>query len=168
MKTKGLIILTSVCLLLISMPAGAGNYKAWISSLPDRIGRMQPSAKPDSINMESGDQRWSVVHQGYASDKSEKYVGLTLVGGQGVPHMTSFQMMYNMKMETEEQIIKPVTLSKYKGLLNLGPKDKRGTLMIRLGENMIAIIEVAPITKETEIITLAEQLPLDRFAAQAK
>jgi len=76
--------------------------------------------------------------------------------------------MSSMKVETEEQIIKPVTISKYKGLLNLGPKDKRGTLMIRLGEDMIAIIEVAPITKETEIITLAEQLPLDQFAAQAK
>ncbi len=167
MKVKGLIACIGVFLLIISATAMAADYKNWLPLLPETVGGMPQSGKPDGMNMESGDVKWSSVHQRYEGDDPERYADLTLLGGNA-PQMAGFQMMSNMKMETDEQIVKTVQVKGYKSLLNLEKNEKRGTLMISLGEEMLAVIEVSPITKEAEMITLGEKLPLADFAAQAK
>ena len=165
---KKISVFLALCLLLFSVKAGATDYKAWIPLLPDTLGGIGRSGKPDGMNMEMSGQKWSSLHQQYSTDNGEKSVELTIVAGKGAPHLASFQMMSSMKMETEDQIIKTVKVKKYKALFNLEKKDKRGTLMISLSDEMLVVIEARPITNEAEVTKLAEQLPLAKFAAQAK
>lgn len=154
--------------MLISVTAVASDYKKWISLLPDNFGGMPRSGKPDGMNMEISGKLWSSLHQKYASDNSEKHIELTLVEGIAAPLRTSFKMMSSMKMETDDQIIKTVNVSGRRGVVNLEKNEKRGILMIPLSEEMIVVIEATHITTEAQIITLAEELPLDKFAAPAK
>jgi len=158
----------SVCLLLISVTAAASDYKSWIPLLPDTLGSMGRSGKPDGVNMETNGQKWSSLHQKYSADNRGKSVEMTLVMGKAAPPLASFQMMSSMKMETDDQIVKTIDVSGYKGLLNLQKNEKSGTLMISLSDQMLVVIEAKPITSESEVIKLAEQLPLAEFAAQAK
>jgi hypothetical protein len=158
----------SVCLLLISVTAAASDYKAWIPLIPDMMGGMGRSGKPDGINMEMSGQKWSSLHQRYSGDKGEKAIELTIVGGEGAPQLAQFQMMSSMKMETEDQIVKTVKVLGYKGLLNLEKKGKGATLMISLSDQMMVVIAAEAIKSEAEALKLAEQLPLSTFAAQAK
>jgi hypothetical protein len=166
MKFKGQIMLPVVCLILISVTAGASDYKTWIPVLPDAISGMKPSGKPNGMNMEMENQLWSSLQQRYESDDSEKYVELMLFGGNA-PQMAGFQTMSNMNMETDDQIMKTVTVKGYKAILNLEKNQKKGSLMISLNEKMMAVVEAADITNESQIITLAEELPLDKFAGLA-
>jgi len=151
----------------ISLTATAMDYKDWIQFLPETLGGMPRSGKPEGMNMETGDQFWSSLHQRYGSDDPEKYVDLTLVGGNA-PQIAGSQMMSTMKMETEEQIVKTIQVTKHKALLNLEKNERRGTLMISLGENLMVVIEASPMTGEAEMVRLGEELPLDRFATEAK
>ncbi|MFQ5842842.1 MAG: hypothetical protein ACE5I8_10440 [Thermodesulfobacteriota bacterium] len=168
MKWKTRIVLMSVFLLLVSMRAGAADYKSWISLLPDTLGGMARSGKPDGMNMEMNNQKWSTLNQKYSADNGEKSVDLTIVGGKNAPPLASFQMMSSMKMETEDQIIRTIKVQDYRGLSNLKKDEKSGTLMISLSEEMLVLIDAKPITSEAELLKLAEQLPLAKFAAQAK
>jgi hypothetical protein len=168
MKSKGWIVLMGACLLFISAAAGASDYKDWIPLLPEGLGGLQKSGKPEGMNMEMDDQRWSMVQQEYTSDSSEESINLILVGGQGAPQIAGFQTMSSMKMETEEQIVKTVEVFEYKGLLNLEKNEQRGTLMIALTETMMVVIEAAPITEEGELMKLAQDVPLSKLAAEAK
>lgn len=161
-------VFLALCLLLFSLTAGASDYKKWISLLPKTVGGMQPSGKPDGINMEMNGKKYSTLCQKYSAENGEKSVELTLVMGKGAPPWASFQMMSSMKLETEDQIIETVKVKKYEALFNLEKNDKRGTLMISLSDEMLVIIEAKPITSEVEVTKLAEQLPLAKFAAQAK
>jgi len=158
----------ALSLLFFSLTAGASDYKGWIPLLPDSLGGMGRSGEPEGVNMEMGDQKWSSLHQEYSTGDGKKSIELTVVGGKGAPQLTNFQMMSTMKMETEDQIAKTVNVSGYKGFLNLEKKEKSGILMISLSEEMLVVIEAEPITTEKEVLKLAEQLPLAKFAAQAK
>jgi hypothetical protein len=82
--------------------------------------------------------------------------------------MEGFQAMSSMKMETEDQIIKTTKVSGYNSVFNLEKGEKRGTLMISLRQDLMVILETSPTEDETEIVKLAEQLPLADFAAKAK
>jgi hypothetical protein len=167
MKLIGGIVLISMCLIAVSVMAGATDYKTWMPLLPETIGGMGRSGKPDGVNMETSGQAWSALHQRYESEGSERYVELNLFGGDA-PQMAGFQTITTMKIETEDQIIKPVQVKKYKASLNFEKNGKRGTLIISLGEKMMAVLEAGPITQESELMKLAEELPLDKFAALAE
>ena len=158
----------TLLLLLFSTTAGASDYKAWLPLLPDTLGGMPRSGEPEGVNMEMGGQKWSSLHQEYSTDSGDKSVGLTIVWGKGSPQLAAFQMMSGMKMETEDQIVKTVSVSRYKGLVTLEKKEKSGALMISLSETMLVVIEAEPITSEAELLKLAEQLPLAKFAGQAE
>jgi len=150
------------------MAAVAADYKSWISLLPDTLGGMGRSGKPDGMNMEMNNQKWSTLNQKFSADNGEKSIDLTIVGGKNAPPLASFQMMSAMKMETEDQIVKTVRVQNYKGLLNLKKNEKSGTLMISLSEEMLVLIDAKPITSEAELLKLAEQLPLSKFATQTR
>jgi hypothetical protein len=162
------ISLLALCLVLFSVTAAASDYKAWIPLLPDTLAGLSRSDKPDGINTEMSGKKWSSLHQQYPADKGEKAIELTIVGGEGSPHLAQFQMMSSMKMETEDQIVKTVNVLGYKGLLNIEKKGKGATLMISLSDEMMVVIAADAIKSEAEALKLAEQLPLAKFAAQAK
>ena len=164
LRSQIIVIIISVCLLLVAVAAGAEDYKNWIPLLPETIGGLDRAGKPDGMNMETNDQRWCMVHQKYGSDESEKYIDLTLVWGGAAPFMANYQMMSKFEMETEEQITKTVKVSKYKEVINLEKAEQRGTLMLALSKDMIVILEAAPTTEEGQLSSLAEKLPLDKFA----
>ena len=164
MKLRGQLILIGICLLLLAGAVGAEDYKNWIPVLPDTVGGMAGAGKPDGMNMESDGQKWCMLHQQYGGNQSEKQVDLTLVWGGAAPFMANFQMMSKFEMETEEQVTKTVKVSKYKGVINLEKADQRGTLMLALSKDMIVILESVPTTKEDQLVSLAEKLPLDKFA----
>ncbi len=167
MRFRGQAILLGLFLSLIHVNAGALDYKDWIQLLPETVGGLSRHGKPDGMNMETGDMKWSSVHQNYGDPNAEKHIELVLMVGKS-PQMASYKMMPKMKMETEEQIVKTVAVKKYEAFLNLEKTEKRGTLMISLGEEIMTVINAAPITREEEIIRLAEELPLDKFAAHVK
>ncbi len=168
MKCNGRFFLMSLCLLLISVTAAASDYKSWIPLLPDTVGSIGRSGKPDGTNMEINDQKWSTLHQTYSAKNGERSVELTIIGGKGAPPLAAFHMMSKMTMETEDQIIKTVKVKTYKALLNLEKKGERGTLMISLSDEMLVVLEGKPIKSEAKLLELAEQLPFAKFAAHAK
>jgi len=165
---KKMSFLLALCLVLFPLTAAASDYKAWVPLLPDTLAGLSQSGKPDGINMETSGKKWSSLHQRYSADKGEKAIELTIVAGEGAPYLAQFQMMSSVKMETEDQIVKTVNVSGYKGLLNLEKREKSATLMISLNEEMLVVIAAKAVKSEAEALKLGEQLPLAKFAAQAK
>ncbi len=155
-------------LVFFSLTARASDYKDWVPLLPDSLGGMGRSGDSEGMNMDMSGQKWSSLQQQYSAGDGSKSVELIIVGGKGAPQLANFQMMSAMKMETEDQIVKTLDVFGYKGLINLAKKEKSGTLMISLSKEMLVVLDAKPITKEEEILKLAEQLPLAKFAAQAK
>lgn len=153
---------------LFSLTASATDYRDWVPLLPDSLGGMGRSGDPEGLNMDMSGQKWSSLQQQYSAGDGERSVELVIVRGKGAPQVANFQMMSTMKMETEDQIVKTLDVLGYKGLFNLAKKEKSGTLMISLSEEMLVVLDAEPITGEGEILKLAEQLPLAKFAAQAE
>jgi hypothetical protein len=170
MRRNGLIVMIGICVvvLLIGATVGAADYKSWIPLLPKTVSGLPQAGEPDGMNMESEGQKWSMLHQRYAGDNTDQSVEVTFVSGGGAPFVANFQMMSKMEMETEEQIMKTVEVSKYKGLINLEKKEKRGTLMVGLTESKMIVVEVDPANEEKDLISAAVDLPLEEFAAQAE
>ena len=168
MRLTGRIMGVCAAIVLMTAVAGAKDYKTWTPLLPETVAGMARSGEPEGMNMESNGNKWSMLHQRYAGNGSDKSVELTLVSGLGAPFVANFQMMSKMQMETGDRVIKAVEVSKYKGLINLDKAQKRAILMIALTEETMVVMEVAPAAQEKDIIPLAEDLPLEEFASKAR
>ena len=166
MRAKGRCLLVLVCLLLAPVPLGATDYKQWLPLLPETLGDLDRSGKPDGMNMEMGQQSWSSLQQEY-SNKS-KQVSMTIVSGIVAPQAQAFQMMSQMQMETEDQIVKTLVVSGYKAVFQLEKETKIGILTIGLNQQTLVAIEAKPTTDEGELVSLAKEIPLNKIAAQAK
>jgi hypothetical protein len=167
----GIKRLVAIASLLVCLPFGnvlAADYKDWIPLLPEKLAGMVQTGKPEGMNMEMNEQAWSSLHQKYGSESSGKSAEVTIFGGKNAPPMTSFQTMKNMKMETEDQLVKSVMIGKYKGLLNLEKKEQRANLMIALGQEMMVVIAAEPVSGEDDILEIAEEFPLDQIAEQSR
>ena len=167
MYAKGKMIFFAVCLLSISVAVGATDYKSWLPLIPDTLGGLARSGEPDGINMEMGGQSWSSLHQEY-SNKSNERVSLTIVSGLAAPQAQAFQAMSQMQMETQDQIVKTLEVSGYKSVFQLNKTNKNGSLIISVNQQTLIIIEVEPITSENKVVALAEEVPLQKIATQAK
>lgn len=168
MGIKRQVAIAGLLVLLLFGNAPAADYKVWIPLLPEKLAGMVQSGKPEGMNMEMNEQAWSSLHQKYGSESSGKSAEVTIFGGKNAPPMTSFQAMKNMKMETEDQLIKSVMIGKYKGLLNLQKEDRQANLMIALGQEMMVMIMVEPAAGEDDIMGIAKKLPLDKIAEQSR
>jgi hypothetical protein len=168
MRLAGRIMGVCAAILLITAVVGAKDYKTWTPLLPETVAGMARSGEPDGMNMESNGNKWSMLHQRYAGNGSDKSVELTLVSGAGAPFVANFQTMSKMEMETGDRVIKTVKISNYKGLINLDKAQKRAILMIALTDETMVVMEVAPATQEKDIIAVAEDLPLEEFASKAR
>ena len=167
MRVSGKTMLMSVCLLLISATAGAVDYKNWLPLVPETLGGLARSGAPDGINMEMSGQSWSSLQQEY-SNKSDKRVSLTIVSGMVAPQAQAFQAMSQMQMETQDQVMKTLNVAGYKSLLLLSKADGSGSLMISLNQQTMVVIEAEPVTSDKELVALAEEVPLEKIATQAK
>ena len=163
MKKVSLLLVLSV--LLIPLTAGAFDYKAWFPLLPHTLGDMVPSGEPDGMNMEMSGQKWSSLNQEYASRDGKKTAQLSVVAGQMAPQVQGFQSMaaMNMNMESGDQIMKTVTVSGKKSMLTLDKQSKSGTLMIPVQKDMILSLTLEPATSESELTSLAQQIPISKF-----
>ncbi len=166
MRAKGGFILVLVCLFLTPVPLGASDYKQWLPLLPETLGGMARSGKPDGMNMEMGQQSWSSLQQEYSSQS--KQVSMTIVSGIVAPQAQAFQMMAQMQMETEDQIVKTLEVAGYKAVFQLEKESKTGILTIALNQQTLVAIEAKPTTDEGELVSLAKEIPLNKIAAQAK
>jgi hypothetical protein len=166
MKIKSILLFVFV-FLMIAVMANAADYKVWMPLLPEELGGLKRSGEPEGMNMEMNGKMWSSLHQEYSADNPERAASVTILGGKDAPGMEGFQAMSSMKMETEDQIIKTIKVSGYNGVFNLEKGEKRGTLMISLRQDLMVILETSPTEDETEIVKLAEQLPLADFVAKA-
>ena len=164
MRKVSVLVVLSV--LLIPLAVGAFDYKAWAPLLPRTLGDMAPSGEPDGMNMDMSGQKWSSINQEYTSRDGKKTAQLSVVGGQMAPQVQGFQGMaaMNMNMETGDQIIKTVTVSGKKSMLTLDKQSKTGTLMIPVEKDMIIALTLEPATSESELTSLAQQIPLSKFA----
>jgi hypothetical protein len=167
MKVKGKIIVMATCLLLVSVWVDATDYKGWLPLIPETLGTLAKSGDPDGINMEMSGQSWSSLQQNY-TDNSNKKASLTIVSGIIAPQAQTFQAMSQMQMETPDQIIKTINVSGYKAVFQLNKTNRKGGLMISLGEQTLVVIEGEPITNEGELTGLAKEVPLKEITTQAK
>ena len=164
MKKVSILLVLSV--LLIPLTAEAFDYKAWIPLLPHTLSDMVPSGEPDGMNMEMSGQKWSSLNQEYASRDGKKVAQLTIVAGQMAPQVQGYQSMaaMNMNVETDEQIIKTVTVSGKKSVLTLDKKSKSGILMIPLQQDMILSLTLEPAINEIDLTSPAQQIMISKFA----
>jgi len=162
---KKVSVLLALCVLLTPVVAGAFDYKAWVPLLPKTLGDMAPSGDPDGVNVDMSGQKWSSVNQEYQSKDGRKTVELAVVAGQMAPQVQGFQGMVamNMSMETDEQIMKTVTVSGKKGILVLDKQAKLGTLTIPVQQDMIVAITVEPASTPEDVTGLAQYLPLTQL-----
>lgn len=167
MHAKVRMILLASCLLLLAFAAGAADYKGWLPLIPGTLGGLPRAGEPDGVNMEMGGQSWSSLHQEY-SNKSNERVSLTIVSGIVAPQAQAFQAMSQMQMETQDQVIKTLKVSGYKSVFQLSKADKSGNLMISVNQQTLVVIEAEPITSKNKLVALAEEIPLQKIATQAK
>jgi hypothetical protein len=167
MKTALFVVL---CLLVIPLVAWATDYKAWIPLLPPTVNGLTPSGEPDGMNMEMGGQKWSSLNQEYTSRDGKRSVDLVVMAGKGAPQAQSYHAMagMNMNMETGDQVIKTLSVAGHKGMLTLDKKDKTGTLVLFLKNDMLVVVNADPATNESDVTRLVQHLPLAQLAAKAR
>lgn len=165
---KKAALLVALCLILVPVVAGATDYKDWLPLLPRTLDGMAPSGEPDGMNMEMGGQKWSSLTQDYVSRDGKRSVELSIWAGKGAPIVQTYEGMPSMNMETTDEIMKTVTVSGYKGMMSLEKKDKTGNLTIFLKNHMVVVVQAEPVTKQSDLTRLAEQIPLVQFEAKAK
>jgi hypothetical protein len=165
MRKMSLLLILS--LVLMPVVASALDYKAWVPLLPSKLGNMAPSGQPNGMNMDMSGQKWSSLNQEYKSPDGKKTAQFLVVSGQMAPQVQGFQSMatMNMNMETNDQIIKTVTVSGKKSMLTLDKQNKTGTLMIPVKDDMVVGLTLEPAASATDLTSLAQQVPISKFAA---
>lgn len=161
---KKLLGLVSLPVLLIPLGAGAFDYKDWAPLLPKTLGNMAPSGNPDGMNMDMGGQMMSSLEQRYASPDGSKTAQLSIVAGPMAPQAQGLQEMENLNMETDDQLVKTVTIEGKRCMLNLDKQNKSGNLMIGVQQQMAIMLSIDPANSEAELMSIAKQLPIAAFA----
>lgn len=162
MKLK-LCVILGLCMGLITVSAFAADYNNWLTLVPGKLGGMAKSGKPDGMNMNMGGQAWSSLQQKY--ENKSKYVNLMIVNGIVAPQVQTFQMMTQMQMETQDQVIKTVTVSGYKAIYQLDKNEKNGSLMISVSPQTVVVLESHPVENEKQLMAMAGDVPLAKIAS---
>jgi 16S rRNA A1518/A1519 N6-dimethyltransferase RsmA/KsgA/DIM1 with predicted DNA glycosylase/AP lyase activity len=74
--------------------------------------------------------------------------------------------MKQFSMETEDRIIETAEVSGNQAVFEVYKGGGEGTIMIRVQEKMLVVIEVDSVAGKGELISLAEDVPLSDIAAQ--
>lgn len=152
------------CFLLFFSVANAADYKDWVPLLPESIGGYAKTGDPEGINMEQGGKSWSTVQQGY-SDSSGEELSLIVLSGTA-PQLQQFQSMKQFSMQTEDRLVETAEVSGNQAVLEVYKGGGEGTIMIKVQEKMLVVIEAGSVAGKGELTSLAEDVPLADIAAQ--
>ncbi len=166
MKLRLRVMIIGLCIGLMAGSAAAADYNNWLKLVPGKLGGMAKSGTPDGMNMNMNGQAWSSLQQKY--ENKSKYVNLIIVSGLVAPQVQTFQMMTQMQMETQEQVIKTLTISGYKAIYQLDKNEKNGSLMISVSPETVVVLESSPVNNEKQMVDMAKDVPLAKIASAAK
>ena len=159
------VLLAVVCFFAVVLAAGAMDYKNWLDLLPDKIDGLSPSGEPTGVNMESGGQQWSSLEQDYAG-QGERQIRLIIVSGAMAPQVRTFQNMPQFNMESEVKLAKSLQVNGHRAFLELDKPDASGRVVVSVQEQTIVVVEAEPVETAEQMVSLAEEVPLGRFAKQ--
>jgi hypothetical protein len=170
MKTARIGMLLAIALYFVPAlsPAHAFDYKDWIPLIPSELGGLKKNGKPEGMNMEMNNEKWSSLTQTYGDEDSDKETTLTIVCGTNAPQMQHFKGIPKMKMETEDQIMANVTVSGREGFLILDKGEKSGYLMILVDDRLLITLEMQDCGDKERLISAAKQIPFDKFRCSDK
>lgn len=157
------IIAICLSLLLASATANAFNYMDWVPLMPENIGGLEKTGESEGIDKEEGDQSWSVIKQKY-SDAQGNTLNLSIITGSNAPGIKEFKMMQQFNMETDEKAVKPVEVLGLKSVLNIDKTGGENTLLIPATDKTLVIISTAAFDSEDEMISLADDVPIEDIA----
>jgi hypothetical protein len=129
---------------------------------------MSRESEPDGMNMEMQGKAWASVSQEYQDSKSERSVTLVLIAGSAAPQIEGFKNMPKATMETGDMIWKSVEIGGYQGILQIEKKEHSATVMIGVDDQSLVMINCTEMSDEKEVLALAKELPLSKFAARMK
>ncbi|MFW6011338.1 MAG: hypothetical protein ACOC8Q_02400 [Desulfosalsimonas sp.] len=157
------IIVISIALIITSSAANAFDYQDWIPLLPENIGEMEKTDEPSGMNREESGQSWSVLEQKY-SDKQGNSLSLTILTGSDAPGIKEFKMMQQFNKDTEEETIKPVDVQGLESVLAIDKKGGENSLLIPAADKTLVIISTSAFDSEDEMISLADDVPVEDIA----
>lgn len=164
MRFKGIIVsIGVVCLFLTVTAAGAADYRDWLPLLPDSIAGMKKSGEPKGVNMNMGEDSWSLLKQKYAGDSG--WIRVNIIAGSKVPQVRAFKNPEEFATQSEKKSARFLEVSGSKAFLELKKKAESGRLVILLQKHAVAAIEAKPVSSEKKLLSLAKALPLDKIAA---
>jgi hypothetical protein len=152
-----------ICVLLVALPASAADYKQWIPLLPMTLGGLPQSGQPNGVNMEMGENSWSSLEQKYS--KQSRTVQLTIVSGTAAPQAQMFQGLTKLEIETADELIRTIKIKGYQSVISLNKKRNQGSVMVGVKAHTLVIVEANQIADQSELTSLANQVPLARIAA---
>lgn len=158
------IFMTFFLMLVMSFATYALDYKNWIPVLPEKIGGLEKAAEPNGANVNQGKKSWATLQQRY-SDNSGKSLQLTIVDGSISPQIQQFKSMKQFAVETENKVIESVEVSGYESVIELDKAEGGGSLLILVQENRVVAIEAGFVSSKKELISLADDVPLSKIAA---
>ena len=155
--------LVLLCVLLVALPVSAADYKQWIPFLPMTLGGLPQSGQANGINMEMGEKSWSSLEQKYK--KQSRTVKLMIVSGTAAPQAQIFQGLAKMEIETADELIRTIKIKGFQSVLSLNKKRNKGSVMVGVKAHTLVIVEANQIADQSELTSLANQVPLERIAA---
>ena len=167
LKFSKIIAFTAAFMLLAAPVVNALDYKDWLPLVPEKIGGLERQGDADGMNMEQSGQSWSAFEQNY-SNGGENQVQLKIVSGSDAPGIRKFEALQKFNMETAEKKVKTLDVSGHKAVLELNKKGGKSNLIVSAGEQTIVIFSTSSFDHEEDIISLADEVPLDKIADAAK
>lgn len=166
MRIKLIFISTIIfCLSFLMVSTNyALDYKDWVSLLPESINGLSKSGNPEGMNMQSGQNQWSTLHQIYSEDS--RNIKITIVAGASAPQIQQFKSMPEFNMENSEQIVKSTQAAGNRAFLEISKTDNSGRLFVSAGDRTIVIFEAEPAEGEDFMISLADEVPLSDIEAK--
>jgi len=163
-------ILIPIIIFAMSFPAGsfAFDYKSWVPFIPSELGGLKKNGKPEGMNMEMNNEKWSSLTQTYGGEDSDKETTFTIVCGTNASQMQHFKGIPKMKIETEDQIMTDITISGRGGFLILDKEEKSGYLMILLDDRLLVTVEMQDCDDKEKLLSTAKQIPFDKFKCSDK
>ncbi|MCF7936704.1 MAG: hypothetical protein K9L28_10235 [Synergistales bacterium] len=152
----------SLC--LVACAAIAADYNDWKPILPEEVGGMEITDSQEGANVEQGGRSWSFLKQGYANAEDGS-LSLSLIYGSDAPPIQQFKSMQQFSMETEEKTAKTLEIEGYSAYLELQKGDRDSYLVISPREDSIVVVETDTVDSEEELVSLADDVPLEQFAA---
>ncbi|MEF8823688.1 MAG: hypothetical protein V5A74_06200 [Desulfohalobiaceae bacterium] len=158
-RTK--IFTSVICLLLIfSFSVASASSSEWIPLLPDTINNLEKKGEPETVDVEKMGKTLTVVKQDYGNQN----IHLNIFNGSLIPHLQKFEDMTKLTMENEKKIIKQTKVSGYKAGCEIYKNKNHGSLLIKLSDTRVVVIQSEKVKNADELMSLADDVPISEIA----